>query len=95
MVNSIARNNNVHARLGSAISISESHNNQIYNNTISYSGDGIDLKNSTNNKIHDNIITNSTSGIDTNGGGVQDGNIIYNNHFINSASNYLKEHQIC
>jgi poly(beta-D-mannuronate) C5 epimerase len=92
MVNSIARNNNVHDGLGSAISISESHNNQIYNNTISYSGDGIDLKNSTNNKIHDNIITNSTNGIDTNGGGLQGGNIIYNNHFINSASKYLKGH---
>jgi len=83
-VNSIATNNNVHDE-PVAISISASNNNQISNNTISNSGDGIDLRNSSNNRIHDNTIINSTNGIDTSAaGGV--GNIIYNNHFINSPS---------
>ena len=53
----------------SAISISESHNNQIFNNTISNSGVGINLKNSTSNKIYDNTIINSTKGIDTSAAG--------------------------
>ena len=65
MVNSIARNNNIHDEAATAISISQSYDNQIYNNTISNSGDGINLKNSSNNKIHDNTFINSTRGIDT------------------------------
>jgi parallel beta-helix repeat protein len=51
---------------------------------ISNSGDGIDLKNSSNNRIHDNTIINSTNGIDTSAESGT-GNIIYNNHVINSA----------
>ncbi|HYT43854.1 MAG TPA: right-handed parallel beta-helix repeat-containing protein, partial [Methylomirabilota bacterium] len=85
MVNSIARNNIVHDEAASGISISESHNNQISNNTISNSGSGITVKNSTNNKINANTIINSSKGIDTsNAGGA--GNVIYNNHFINTPS---------
>jgi parallel beta-helix repeat protein len=85
MVNSIARNNIVHDEV-SAISISESHNNQIFNNTISNSGGGINLKNSTGNKIYDNTIINSTKGVVTStAGGVAD-NMINNNHFINTPS---------
>ena len=83
MVNSIARNNDVHHEAAAAISISQSNNNQIYNNTISNSGDGINLKNSSNNKIHDNTLINSIKGIDTRAAGGS-GNLIYNNHLINS-----------
>ena len=86
MVNSIARNNIVHDEVSSAISISESHNNQIFNNTISNSGGGINLKNSTSNKIYDNTIINCTKGIDTSAAGGVAGNMIYNNHFINTPS---------
>jgi parallel beta-helix repeat protein len=89
MVNSIARNNIVHDEAASGISISESHNNQIYNNTISNSGSGITVKNSTNNKINDNTIINSAKGIDTS---TAAGNIISNNHFINSPSSSSFSH---
>jgi parallel beta-helix repeat protein len=92
MVNSIARNNIVHDEVSSAISISESHNNQIFNNTISNSGGGINLKNSTSNKIHDNTIINSTKGIDTSAAGGGAGNVIYNNHFISTPSSSSSPH---
>jgi len=82
MVNSIARNNNVHNEAAAGISISASHDNQIYSNTISNSGDGINLKNSSNNKIHDNTFINSTRGIDTSAADAS-GNLMYNNHLIN------------
>jgi mannuronan 5-epimerase len=85
-VNSIAINNNVLDE-SAGISISGSDNNQISNNTVSNSGDGIDLKNSSNNRIHDNTIMNSTNGIDTSAA-IGTGNIIYNNHFINSTSSH-------
>ena len=81
MINSIARNNNVHDEPSSGISISASHDNQMYNNTISNSGIGINLKGSFNNKIHDNTFVNSGKGIDTSAdAGLS--NIIYNNHFV-------------
>ncbi|HET7149742.1 MAG TPA: NosD domain-containing protein [Candidatus Nitrosopolaris sp.] len=86
MVNSIARNNIVHDEVSSAISISESHNNQVYNNTISNSGSGINLKNSTNIKIYDNTIINSSKGIVTSATSGVASNMIYNNHFINTPS---------
>jgi parallel beta-helix repeat protein len=91
MVNSIARNNIVRDEAASGISISESHNNQISNNTISNSGSGITVKNSTNNKINDNTIINSTNGIDTSSSGGA-GNIISNNHFINTPSSSSSSH---
>ena len=57
MSDSVARNN-VISNKEKAISISESHNNDIYNNTISNSVSGIDIdKESINNVVHDNTIT--------------------------------------
>jgi parallel beta-helix repeat protein len=85
MINSIALNNNIHDE-SVGISISGSHENQIYNNTISSSGDGIDIKNSTTNRIHDNTVINSTNGLDNSAVGAGAGNIIYNNHFIHSPT---------
>jgi parallel beta-helix repeat protein len=61
MYNSIARNNYVHDE-AKGIFVSASHNNEIYNNTVSHSGDGIYLKSeSSKNNIYDNTIINATS----------------------------------
>jgi parallel beta-helix repeat protein len=87
MVNSVARNNNVHDEPAAAISISASQNNQIYNNTISNSGNGINLKNSSNIRIHDNTVINSSSGLNTDRDS-RAGNIIYNNQFVNTPSSH-------
>jgi len=83
MINSVARNNNIHDEPSAGILISASHDNQIYNNTVSNSGVGISLRGSSNNRIHDNTFVNSGKGIDAS---ADPGfaNIIYNNHFIKS-----------
>ena len=61
MYNSVARNNYVHDET-QCIFVSESHNNEIYNNTVSDCKNGIYLQhNSSNNKIYDNTIINATS----------------------------------
>jgi mannuronan 5-epimerase len=61
MYNSIARNNYVHDET-KCIFVSASHNNEIYNNTVSDCGNGIYLKaDSSNNNVYDNTIINSTS----------------------------------
>jgi len=60
MYNSIARNSIVYNELACII-VSQSHNNLIYNNTISDSGTGINLAHSTRNKIYGNMITSSIS----------------------------------
>ncbi len=61
MYNSVARNNYVHDEV-KGIFVSASHNNEIYNNTVSDSGDGIYLKSeSSKNNIYDNTIINATS----------------------------------
>ena len=61
MYNSIAKNNIVYNE-AQGIFVSQSHNNQISNNTISYSTDGIYVNSgSTNNKMYDNTIMNSKS----------------------------------
>ena len=61
MTSSIAKNNIVYNEV-QGIFVSQSHNNQIYNNTISKSGDGIYVNSgSTNNKMYDNVIMNSKS----------------------------------
>jgi parallel beta-helix repeat protein len=61
MYNSVARNNYVHDE-AKGIFVSASHNNEIYNNTVSDSGDGIYLKSeSSKNNIYDNTIINATS----------------------------------
>jgi parallel beta-helix repeat protein len=60
MYNSIARNNIIFEPSG--VYVSQSHRNQIYNNTISNSEEGIYVNSgSSNNKIHDNKIINSKS----------------------------------
>ena len=61
MYNSVARNNYVHDET-KCIFVSASHNNEIYNNTVSDCGNGIYLKaDSSNNNVYDNTIINSTS----------------------------------
>jgi mannuronan 5-epimerase len=58
MYGSVARYNTV-SNEEQGIVISESHNNEIYNNTVADSGSGIDVdKESYENIIHDNIIRN-------------------------------------
>jgi len=61
MFNSVVRNNIVYSEpIG--ISVSQSHNNQIYNNTISKSGNGFQVgSGSSNNKMFGNTIANSIS----------------------------------
>jgi mannuronan 5-epimerase len=59
MYNSIARNNIVYNE-PSGIFVSQSHKNQIYNNSISKSGSGINVNSgSSNNKFSGNTISNS------------------------------------
>jgi mannuronan 5-epimerase len=61
MYNSIARNNIVYNE-PSGVFVSQSHSNQIYNNTISKSRTGINVNSgSSNNKIFGNTISNSIS----------------------------------
>src|SRR6266516_1825291 len=61
MYNSIARNNIVYNE-AKGMFVSQSHNNQIYNNTISNSRVGINVNSgSSNNKIFGNTISNSIS----------------------------------
>jgi nitrous oxidase accessory protein NosD len=71
-----------------AITISESHNNEIYNNTISNSVSGIDLdKESLNNAIHDNtIIVNpqSSSKAISVESGAEKNNLLYSNIIKNN-----------
>ena len=77
MYNSIARNNYVHNE-GMAIFVSQSHNNEIYNNTVSDSSNAIYLKDSSsNNNIHHNTVINSPKGINAFGAGA--GNTFYLN----------------
>ena len=63
MQHSIARNNTVFDET-ECIFVSDSHSNQIYNNTVSRCSAGLYLKaGSTNNTLHDNIVMNSEKGI--------------------------------
>ena len=63
MQHSIARNNTVFDET-ECIFVSDSHSNQIYNNTVSRCSAGLYLKaGSTNNILHDNIVMNSEKGI--------------------------------
>lgn len=87
MSDSVARNN-VITNEEKAISISESHNNDIYNNTISNSVSGIDIdKESINNAVHDNTITvvntqSSSGAIVVERGAEKNNNTIYSNTII-------------
>ena len=92
MYNSITRNNIVYNEpIG--ISVSQSHNNQISNNTISKSGNGINVKSgSSNNKILGNTIINSIkSAILVNNG--SSGNTISSNKIVSSTPQGLKIEQ--
>ena len=61
MSDSVARNNHVHDET-QCIFVSASHNNEVYNNTVSDCENGIYLRDdSSNNKIHNNTITNAKS----------------------------------
>ena len=84
MTNSVARNNNIYDET-KGIFLSESNNNQIYNNIISNSKDGIYLKSgSSNNKIYNNTITHAISnGILINVGSSK--NVFYSNTVINTT----------
>ena len=63
MQHSIARNNTVFDET-ECIFVSDSHSNQIYNNTVSRCSAGLYLKAGfTNNTLHDNIVMNSEKGI--------------------------------
>jgi mannuronan 5-epimerase len=89
MYNSIARNNIVYNEpIG--ISVSQSHNNQISNNTISKSGNGIQVgSGSSNNKIFGNTIANSISqAILINNG--SSGNTFFDNKVVSSTPAGLK-----
>jgi nitrous oxidase accessory protein NosD len=87
MYDSVARDNVISIE-PKAITISESHNNEIYNNTISNSVSGIDLdKESLNNAIHDNtIIVNpqSSSKAISVESGAEKNNVLYSNIIKNN-----------
>jgi mannuronan 5-epimerase len=92
MFKSIARNNIVYEE-PSGIFVSQSHNNQIYNNTISKSGAAINVNSgSSNNKISGNTIDNSISqAILINNG--SSGNTFYSNKIISSTTAGVKINQ--
>ena len=80
MTNSIARDNHLHEQ-NKAILISQSHNNEIYNNSISNSNPGITLLNASSaNKIYRNSIINSTNATSIKTGA--HGNILYLNTIV-------------
>jgi poly(beta-D-mannuronate) C5 epimerase len=80
MTNSVARDNYLHEQ-NNAILVSQSHNNEIYNNAISKSNPGITLKNaSSGNKIYRNSIINSTNATSIKTGA--HGNILYSNTIV-------------
>lgn len=86
MTDSIVRNNNV-SNEDRGIVISESSNNQIYNNTVSASGTGMDLdKESFENIIHDNTILDIEDPEDALG--IEDGAGNLNTLFSNVLINY-------
>jgi mannuronan 5-epimerase len=83
MYNSVARNNNVHDEV-TGIFISQSHDNQIYNNTISNTTNAIYVKdNSSNNNIYQNTVISSANGINVKSAG--SGNTVYSNTVINGS----------
>ena len=68
MTDSIARNNYVHNE-NQCIFVSASHNNQVYNNTVSNCTNGIYLRSeSSNNEIYNNTIRDTNQGIYVNTG---------------------------
>jgi mannuronan 5-epimerase len=86
MTDSVARSNNVHDET-KGIFLSESNNNQIYNNIISNSKDGIYLKSgSSNNEIYNNTLNHAISNaILVNVGSSR--NMFYSNTIIDTTTN--------
>jgi mannuronan 5-epimerase len=83
MYNSVARNNNVYDEI-QCIFVSESHNNEVYNNQVSDCENGIYLKGgSSKNNIYDNTIVNATDGILVNTGASD--NTFSSNTIINAT----------
>jgi parallel beta-helix repeat protein len=78
MYDSVARNNNVHDEV-KCIFLSQSHNNEVYNNTASNcESQGIYLyHNSVENKVYNNTLINATKGIEFSDDSM--GNTIENN----------------
>jgi len=89
MYNSIARNNIIYNEPAGVL-VSQSHFNQIYNNTVSTSGNGIYVNSgSSNNKLYDNTLTNSKShAILVNNG--SNGNTFYSNKIISANKEGLE-----
>lgn len=88
MTNSIARNNSV-SNEDRGIVISESSENEIYNNRVSDSGSGIDLdEDSFNNNIHNNIIMNIADPEDALGieGDAGEQNTLFSNILLNQSN---------
>jgi parallel beta-helix repeat protein len=84
MTNSIVRDNYLYDQ-GRAIHVSESHNNEIYNNTVSNAKSAITLiSGSSANKIHDNNILNSTTPLRIDPG-LDQSNTIYTNRIENMS----------
>jgi parallel beta-helix repeat protein len=88
MTDSIARNNNV-SNEDRGIVVSESSNNEIYNNTVSDSGSGIDLdKDSFENIVYDNSIVKIDDPEDALG--IEDGageqNTLFSNFLLDSKN---------
>jgi poly(beta-D-mannuronate) C5 epimerase len=88
MTDSIARNNDV-SNEDRGIVISESSNNEIYNNTVSDSGSGIEVdEDSSGNSIHDNTIVNIEAPEDALGieDGAESENTLFSNEIIDSKT---------
>jgi poly(beta-D-mannuronate) C5 epimerase len=85
MTNSVARDNNIYDQ-SRAIHVSRSHNNEIYNNTVSNGKSAIVLvSNSSANKVHDNIIINAKNPLRIDPG-LDQVNTIYDNRIDNNGT---------
>jgi poly(beta-D-mannuronate) C5 epimerase len=85
VTNSIARDNNIYDQ-SRAIHVSRSHNNEIYNNTVSNGKSAIVLvSNSSANKVHDNIIMNAKNPLRIDPG-LDQVNTIYDNRIDNNST---------
>ena len=92
MTSSIARNNIVYNE-PSGVFVSQSHNNQVYNNTISKSGDGINVNSgSSSNKILANTISHSITNAILVASGAS-GNTFSSNKIVSSTPQGLKIEQ--
>ncbi|HET7147150.1 MAG TPA: right-handed parallel beta-helix repeat-containing protein [Candidatus Nitrosopolaris sp.] len=92
MYNSIARNNIVYNE-PSGVFVSQSHNNQIYNNTISKGGSGINVNSgSSNNRIFGNTISHSITNAILVASGAS-GNTFSSNKIVSATPQGLKIEQ--